>query len=184
MPVSAGLRMALEPKQQICVKCGDFEVVESTGAYNNPDNLTGYGTPNADFGDAVPYTIAFTPPKTDTVAFTIDLNDAPPEPDEDGHYTYVVTKEDLGFGAKDDIPSGVWKVRVVFGAQTKDLSLFATGEIERKIAKCICCSGTQHVMLDYVLKGAKYLFQCHKLTEAQAIIDQLYRDTATCCGCQ
>lgn len=176
--------MALEAKQSICIRCGDFQIVDNTGSYNDPDNVTGYGTPNADFGDTTPYTVSITPPKTTDPVFTLDMNSDPPAPDADGHYNYLVTQEQLGYEGQDDIPSGVWSLRVTFGTEVKDLTVLATGDIERRITKCICCSGVENTMLDYVLKGAMRLYKCHKLEEAQKVIDQLYRDTAACCGCQ
>lgn len=176
--------MALEAKQSACVKCGNFHITDKTGPYSNPGNLTGYGTPNAAFGATTPYTVALTPPKGTSPLFTLDLTLAPPPPDDDGCYEYIVTKEQLGYLDQPDIPSGVWEVLITFGTEEKVQRVFATGDIERRITKCVCCSGADNVWLDYELKGAVRMFKCHKYEQAQKMMDQLYRDTAKCCNCQ
>lgn len=176
--------MALESKQSVCIKCGDIHLTDTTGVYNNPDNLTGYGTPNEDFGDLTPYTAAFTSPKATTPVYTLDLYASPPTPDADDHYEYVITQEQLGYLDQPDIPSGVWEVLITIGFEEKLQRVFATGDIQRRITKCICCSGLSNLWLDYDLKGAIALFKCHKYEQAQKMMDQLYRDTAACCDCQ
>lgn len=176
--------MAVDAKQSVCILCGDFQITDVTGPFNDPDNLTGYGAPNAEFGTTIPYTAAITAPKATTPAYTLDLNAAPPLPDSEGHYEYIVSQEDLGFEGQDDIPSGVWTVDIEFGGVRKSLKLLAFGDIKSKIRKCICCDGVKNIWLHMTMKGAEALFACNKFDEAQKVIDQLYRDTKACCGCQ
>jgi len=175
--------MPLEPKQEFCIRCGDIHTKEVTGLYDPDDNPGGYGAPNPGFGDTTPYTVTFYAPGSSTPAFVLDLLDNPPTPDSDGHLSYVVTRQDLGFATKDDIPSGIWKVVVLHGTIETKYTILAYGEISSMVNKCICCGGVKHLALDYQLKAALRLYKCRKNKEAQRAIDKLYKDTAACCDC-
>lgn len=180
--------MALEVKQSVCVLCGDFRITDTTGTYDPATNPTGYGNPNAAFGDTTPYTIELTPPagsgavfaKTNGV-FTLDMLDNPPSPDADGFYEYTVTAEQLGY--EKSPASGVWTLTVTLGTDTKKIQYLAYGDIKSRIRACVCCAGIKHIGMYTRLKGAIELFNCFKAQEAQEVIDQLYRDTAECCDC-
>lgn len=175
--------MALENKQTICIQCGDVVITDTTGFYDEENNPGGYGDPNPDFGETTPYTAEIFAPKSETPAFTLDLNLNPPEPTDEGFFVYTVTKQQLGFENEEDIPSGVWVTKVTFGEQIKKYSTLAQGDISRRIANCICCEGEKNIKFDYDLKTAIRLFNCFKTDKAQDIIDRLYKDTAACCGC-
>lgn len=172
----------LNVQRSVCVECGTFVLKDTTGYYNETDNPGGYGTPNPAFGDATPYTVSLYAPKANEPAYTLDLNLEPPEPDAEGHYTYVVTKDMLGFVGK-ELPSGIWKVVFTMGIAKDEQVFFADGDIKAKISKCICCSGPKNSVLMLDLMAAKELCKCFKYDEAQKLIDQLYRDAKNCCDC-
>ena len=173
--------MALEVQQSICILCGEFRIADITGTYDVTTNPGGYGTPNPDFGDTTPYTVDLYPPKATVPAYTLDLLSNPPDPDAKGHYNYVVTAADLGY--KEQVLSGAWKVVVTHGATVTKRWILATGEIEARVTKCICCDCASHTQLHLDLVAIERLFRCYKVEKAQAMMEQLYRDTDECCGC-
>jgi len=174
--------MALEARQQVCVKCGNVEFTDVTGDYDAVTNPGGYGSPNPDFGDFTPYTAEFFKPKEDTGVYTLNLYANPPGPDPEGHYLYIVNKSLLG-ATGDDIISGIWRVLVTLGTGTKYLTFFAYGDIAKKVNNCICNSDGEKIQLLKDLEAAKALYCCYKHDKAQKLIDKLYRDTAECCCC-
>lgn len=175
--------MALEAKQSVCVQCGEFRITEKTGNYDAVDNAGGYGSPNDDFGDTTPYTISFTKPGASTPAYTLNLLDNAPAQDSDEFYRYTVPPSLLGYASGEPLVSGVWDVEITHGTDVKGKEILATGDIEARITKCICCNGKKHAELWLDLLTAERLMRCHQRAKAQAVIDQLYRDTNECCGC-
>lgn len=176
--------MALDPQQNICVLCGSFQLTEATGVYDQASNPGGYGGPNPAFGDTEPYTADFIPPNSTTSAYQLDLYSNPPVPDSEGHYVYPIPAEAMGYDSAEGVKSGVWYVDITLGTSTKRVAYLATGDIERRIRKCVCCSGKEKLSLWEDLLGAIRLHKdCLKYSEAQEMIDELYRKTADCCGC-
>lgn len=177
--------MPLHTTRTVCVDCGDFTLTDATGFYDETDNPGGYGTPNPDFGDTVPYTATFYAPNSSEPAYVLDLNNPIATPDEHGHYSYVVTRSMLGV-MDPDIPSGLWRIQVVFGTLTEELVVFAEDDIRSKITSCVCLGGASNASMVLDLIGAKELCKCFRYNEAQSLIDQLYKQSRTCaggCGC-
>lgn len=178
--------MALVDKQTVCIRCGEFFVTDNTGNYDVTTNTGGYGTPNPDFGDTVPYTIAFSVPKSDAIAYTLDMYADPPTPDPTtGFYEYpAITPEDVGLPPLSPITSGIWTITITFGTEVKVKKLLAFADIAQRIRSCICCNGwKKYGKLNLKLKGAKDEFACFRYAEAQTLIDELYKETENCCGC-
>ena len=176
------LAVPLHTRRTVCIECGDFILTDITGSYNASGNPEGYGTPNPAFGVTTPYTAAFYRPKEAAPVFTLDLNADPPMDDEDGYYRYVVPKASLGI-LEGEPPSGIWRIAITFGTAKEDLMVFADADIKAKIGKCICCASPKNSMLMLDLISAKELCKCFKYDDSQRLVDQLYRDTKTCCDC-
>lgn len=151
-------------------------LTEATGLYDDTDNTTGYGGPNPAFGDTTPYTATFYKPKSSTPEAVLDLLDNPPTPNVDAEYEYTIPIDG-------EVVSGVWTIEVLHGTESKRLAYLATGEIEKRIRKCVCCDDKKHGPLYDDLQGAIRSFKCFKNKEAQEVIDELYRKTAECCDC-
>lgn len=169
------------------VSCGNFKFSDTTGLYDEDTNPTGYGAPNPAFGDQTPYTAAFFPPVLDgearsTAAFTLDLYAPAPAPDDNDNYNYTVTPGQLGYTDGQQIRSGLWLVVVTLGTTVTEYEYFSTGDVGKKVNKCVCGDRTKAV-LELDLMAAKRLYCCGKKDEAAEMIEQLYRDTACCCGC-
>lgn len=173
--------MALVAKQDVCIQCDVWRVRDITHLYNDPDNLTGYGPPNQNFGDLTPYTAEFFPPKSTTGSYTLNFYDDPPAPDADENYVYLIQPDQTS--ADGIIKSGVWIIKVTIGDSVKEIAVLATGDIEKKVNACICGSGKEKLMLYMDLVAARYSFRCFDTRAAQEAIDDLYRRTQDCCGC-
>lgn len=186
--------MALDLKVKLCPRCDRIEVVDYTGTYDADDNTGGYGDPNLDFGELVPYTIAIYEPKATAPLYTLDLLAAPPTPDADGHYTWNIPIADLEV---DVIKSGVWRFVVTAGDDDDvnggvpivlDCQTLFFGDLQTKIAKRFCtegcgCDYKERLASSIKLKGAKEEYGCGRYEKAQDIITALYRDVRNDCGC-
>lgn len=173
--------MALEVTQAICIVCGDFRITDTTGTYHAVDNPTGYGAPNPEFTDATVYTAEFFPPNSTTSVYTLDLLAPVAAPDADGHYEYNILSSAMGL---ETLKSGVWKVKITHNTDEKTVEYWADGDIKKRINSCICANGYAkygQLIADY--EAAESSFCCHQSEKAQLQMDQLYRDTANCCGC-
>lgn len=164
------------------VSCGNFKFSDTTGLYDEDTNPTGYGTPNPAFGDQTPYTATFYKPGEDGPAYTLDLYNQAPAPDDNDAYNYTVTPEQLGYTDGQQIRSGLWRVKVTLGTTVTEYEYFSTGEVGMKVNKCVCGDKSKAV-LELDLMAAKRLYCCGKKDEAAEMIEQLYHDTACCCGC-
>lgn len=173
--------MALDPRQTVCVKCGDVEFTDVTGDYEATDNPGGYGDPNPNFGDYTPYTAAFTPPKATASVYTLDLYEDPPAPDADGHYLYTITHETLGY--EEVLISGIWTVQITLATTVKNVQFLVFDDIAAKVNACVCSGGVDNLYLNDLLRAAKELACCNKAVESQKLIDELYRLTRECCQC-
>ena len=191
--------MALKLKPRLCVLCDRVEIHDETGTYDAVNNTTGYGGVNPDFGDLIPYTVdIFIPGATDAV-MTYDLLASPPSPDADGHYTWTIPLAELQAAGYtlDYLVSGWWKASFSAGDDgsvnggvpiTRDIDVFAFGDIETRLSKARCesdceCEETCHEDRWIDLIGAKLAFQCRHYAKAQAIVEKLYRDVPKPCGC-
>lgn len=104
--------MALELKHRICVSCDTIQFIDQTRPYSLPGNATGYGAPNPDFGELVPYTVAITIPGGTEPIYTLDLLADPPAPNADGDYVWEIGAGVLGL---EYILSGNYTFYVVAG---------------------------------------------------------------------
>lgn len=176
--------MALRAQQTACVRCGSLYLIDTTGQYNVNTNPSGYGGPNADFGETTPYTAAFfKPTDTDVPTYTLDLTVNPPSPDGSGYYNYVIAPSDMAF--TDYFPGGHWRVFVTFGTTEKWIDLFVYDELQKRIIDCICAApdSKRRCMMQFQkdLEAACSLFKGYQFDKAQKMIDKLYRDTPSCC---
>ena len=184
--------MPFQATHCIEVSCGNFKFSDTTGLYDANNNLTGYGTPNPDFGDLTPYTAAFYKPKPDAKlleealsdgpAYVLDLYAPAATIDDNQVYAYDIDKSLLGYTDGQNIRSGLWRVRVKLGSTITDYEYFSTGDVKAKVNKCVCGDKSKAV-LELDLIAANRLYCCGKKDEAQEMIEQLYHDTACCCGC-
>jgi hypothetical protein len=71
---------------------------------------------------------------------------------------------------------------VTLGSTVYNYEYFATGDVASKMNRCVCGDRSKAV-LELDLIAAKRLYCCGKKKEAAAMIEQLYHDTASCCGC-
>lgn len=179
--------MPFQATHCIEVSCGNFKFSDTTGVYDANNNLTGYGTPNPAFGDLTPYTAAFYKPnptnESDPApAYTLNLYANVPAIDDNQAYVYVIDKANLGYTEGQNIRSGLWLVKVTLGTEVIEYEYWSTGDVKSKVNKCVCGDRSKAV-LELDLIAADRLHCCGKKDEAQEMIEQLYHDTACCCGC-
>lgn len=176
--------MSLVVRNTRCISCGLFVITDTTGTYNVTLNPTGYGGPNADFGDTTPYTAELFAPgvlTTATPTFTLNLLTNPPSPDSNGYYVYNIAPEAIGVEV---FVSGWWKVRMTNGTDVDVYDVLVYNDIAKKVHDCVCSSKGKKVELWLDLEAAKRLFCCYQNAEAQKIITRLYREALNCdCGC-
>ncbi len=174
--------MALKALQCIEIHCGKVRVIDYTGTYDAVTNDGGYGAPNPDFGVTTPYTVSFWPPGATEAAYTLDLYEAPPAPDYNGEYWWEVPKETLGYGDGKNLPSGAWKAVVTLGTEVKELELFSVSDLEKRVEACTC-GAEEYAVMELTLIAIRRMFCCGDTAKATEMVDQMYKDTACCCGC-
>jgi hypothetical protein len=98
--------MALIPKISLCLKsgCKDLIFSETTGVYNNPSNLGGYGVPNPTLADINSAILTVTDPND--VIYTIDLYATGIFPKSNDLYEYTIPLADIGNPT--NIIDGTW----------------------------------------------------------------------------
>ena len=102
--------MASLLKFNICLEdCKSFIFTETTGVYENPDNLTGWNGPNANLALATVATLDVYAPNASTPTITIDLLATSSFPTIDDTLEYEITNTALGYSGR--LPDGVWKFK-------------------------------------------------------------------------
>lgn len=187
--------MALEIKGAVSEGCLELSYTDRTGLYNNPGNITGYGSENGVTGPAAfdTYTLKVWYPESDLTAdpdFTYDLQTAIPTPDSDDYYTWEITVAEMGltklisgvytFMATGTLGQSVYIADVV-KYFTRDLKLVIDQTMVEWDPTCGCsdgCEDPSEVYAAYLTVSCDGVCSAQK---AQEIITALYDRSANCC---
>lgn len=183
--------------------CDGLVFYDITGLYNAVSRPGGYGTPNPDFSEVIPYTVAVTLPGGTAPAYTLNLLASPPAPvvicncegENVSTYAWTITPTNLGLS---EITPGIYTLAwsagdtdgVIGGIpQTGVLYLLAVHELEADINDLIlqafqgCDEDAQDRALDMLAKlcAAQKMAGCGNRTKAQTMIDALVAELSQCC---
>jgi len=171
---SSGLRLGF----QICQSntCDLLTFVETTGVYNNPSNLTGWGSPNATLGSVTSAELEITLASGNS--YTIDLLATGYFPTDDTTFEYELTNSDFGYtdGAKIDdqiitfvytvVANGTTYTQTVYRAFYCQVQCCVYSMFKDLNVTCDAClqSKTKAIDAYLLLKGLIYSANCGNTT--------------------
>ncbi len=185
--------MALEITGRTCEGCDGFTITDTTGLYNDPDNLTGYGIPNTITQPSGfdTYVLKVWYPESDLEGdpdYSVDLLTLPyPTPDADFHFSWTISASDMNL---DVLQSGVWNFTLLgtAGVDTyrADVRCIFVKDVEKHVdammnkwsptSKCGCSKAPEAFVK---LLSVKCGGVCNG-NAAQFIINELYDLCANC----
>lgn len=185
--------------------CMGLKLYETTGAYDDPDNLGGYGAPNPEIDDVTSAIIQVTFPDGETIV-SLDVTDdfAAIFPNTNDDVALEVSNEDLGLSVNDVLPHGIWTF--VYTIRDEALEIISQGTFKfiidctlrccldnllATLDDCGCCSDNKantqamRVRMAYIyLAAAHSAYGCGKVARTQELLD-FVSDVcaATNCNC-
>lgn len=129
--------MSTKASIKVCESCSCKEIKfsETTGIYNNPGNLTGYGSPNETLGNANSAMLTIT--RGDGQVFTIDLFALGIFPTNNVDFVYIIPNESIGYTTGQVIPDQLMIFKYVVGFV--DGSFISTNKYEGFTCNTKCC---------------------------------------------
>lgn len=174
---------------QICQSntCDSLTFVETTGTYNDPSNLTGWGSPNATLGSVTSAELEITLASGDS--YTIDLLATGYFPTGDATFEYELTNSDFGYtnGSKIDdqiitfvytvVASGTTYVQTVYQAFYCQVQCCVYSMFKDLNVTCDAClqSKTKAIDAYLLLKGLIYSANCGNTTSFNSQLSTLQK---------
>lgn len=88
----------------------ELSFTETTGIFNNPNNLGGWGAPNDDTNEATTVSIKVTPPDMPEVTINM-LVPATGFPTTNKNLEYIIKSQDVGLDTDVELPDGIWTIK-------------------------------------------------------------------------
>lgn len=194
--------MALELKFCITENCSckSISFKELTGEYDDPNNLTGWGTPNNEVGNISIATLIIT--SSTGVVTEIDLL-AEDFPTDDKTQELTILNTDLGYDEDTKLDDGVWKFQIDYYDADEDETI-STTVYKMFLCKAECCVANMFadlpvtecncdsskldnaIFADKMLTALKYaakLGNTSKFTNLLTLVNNLCSDSNCSCGC-